>query len=85
MKAVKQNFWIDYTISDSFIHEINVSHNILTALPVGIETLKCLTNLDVSHNELTSLPSQLGGLKYLNNFDASHNKLVSISILVLSS
>lgn len=57
------------------LRTLNLAHNTLSSLPIGVGRLKKLQELNVARNVLLHLPSQLCELRELVMLDASHNKL----------
>lgn len=73
------NFLKFKSLSLSALSHINLSHNLLSEVPLQLFHLPALTSLNVSHNKITSLPaielwSRKSKLQYLK---ASHNLLTS--------
>lgn len=55
---------------------LNVCHNFLTTLPVGLGYLTRLVELDISLNtDMRELPTGLGALSLLTRLTASHMRL----------
>jgi Leucine-rich repeat (LRR) protein len=54
---------------------LNISRNLLTALPDDIDKLSGLTMLNISNNNVTRLPSSIGKLSKLTEFIANNNKI----------
>ncbi|TYZ57717.1 hypothetical protein PybrP1_006292 [[Pythium] brassicae (nom. inval.)] len=57
------------------LRSLNLAHNALSSLPVGVGTLAALQELTVAHNLLVHLPAPLGDLHELIVLDASSNRL----------
>ena len=55
------------------LKSLDLSHNLLTTLPVELSGLRRLEHLDVRHNRLTSLPAGLGGSQPLLQLLVAHN------------
>src|SRR3990167_6068589 len=67
--------------TDPFIKrltKLDISHNRLTSLPVGIGGLQALQELKVSENRLTSLPAEIGRLQALQELHVRGNQLTSL-------
>lgn len=60
------------------LKHLNVSHNLLGELPVGIGQMTNLRTLDASHTGLEWVPSQIGNLPKLKMLDLSNNALRSL-------
>ncbi|CAF1040330.1 unnamed protein product [Brachionus calyciflorus] len=60
------------------LESLDLSHNILTCLPKGIEQLKNLKKINLSNNQLDTIPSELGHLAQLDFIDLSQNKIEKI-------
>lgn len=57
------------------LHELDVSQNRLSALPVILTSLRLLRVLDVSYNNLTTLPDALTLLPHLRSLKVRSNLL----------
>ena len=69
--------------TDPFIKrltKLDISHNRLTSLPVGIGGLQALQELKVSENRLTSLPAEIGRLQALQWLGVHYNLLTSLPV-----
>ena len=55
---------------------LNLSHNLLRALPPSVRLLQCLKVLNVAHNQLEEFPNTVIHCKLLEKLDFSHNKLL---------
>lgn len=58
---------------------LNLSHNLLPALPAVLGTLTSLTVLDVSHNKIKEWPLCVSKLEQLTVLNLSHNEMELIS------
>jgi len=60
------------------LETLNLSFNILKAIPDNIELATRLTTLSLQHNQLTSISSKLSTLSFLSHLDLSNNMLEEI-------
>ncbi|KAF0683062.1 Aste57867_24842 [Aphanomyces stellatus] len=57
---------------------LDVSHNLLTTLPAGLQTTLTLLHVDASHNQIAAFSPRLWKLKSLVHLDLSFNALVQL-------
>ncbi|RHY79595.1 hypothetical protein DYB30_007807 [Aphanomyces astaci] len=57
---------------------LDVSHNHLTSLPVGLQTTATLRHLDASHNNIQSFSPKLWKLRGLTSLDLSYNVMTDL-------
>ena len=60
------------------LEEIDLSHNMITALPKEICQVNHLKQLNIMSNQITSVPKEIGQLNQLETFDLADNQLTSL-------
>ncbi|RQM19114.1 hypothetical protein B5M09_009382 [Aphanomyces astaci] len=60
---------------------LDVSHNHLTSLPVGLQTTATLRHLDASHNYIRSFSPKLWKLRGLTSLDLSYNVMTDLPFI----
>ncbi len=73
MKEVPENLCCKSTLVH--LHTLDVSNNLLLALPETIDALVGLESLAASNNNITHIPKAIGGMTRLERIDLSHNQL----------
>ena len=58
--------------------DLDVSHNVLTTLPLELKELCLLQTLNLSHNQFSEVPEVIGNLPALTELNLAHNNLVEV-------